>query len=322
MTSITRSAALDQALVYVAHIPIFPADAHKRPLVSGGFKAATADQGQIEIWWSRWPHADPGYAVPRTIVVVDIDVKNGRDGYADFRRIFGCDPRTVATPSFMTPSGGMQLLYAASKLYRNAVAVDGTGIDTRALGGYTILPVGDGLNGRRWLWPLIGTGSVPPLPAPGWLDRVIHQSHHETTVLQIDKSSDGIASGAMSLLPPLTEDLQIRRQALVMLARACERIRTAPDGKQGDTRRKQCFFIGGLVGRGDLDFETAFAALLAASQQMPVYRPGEPWRDLEMLTGRSLLAGAAHPLSLSAVEAFIRRTRAARQRLRQGAAHA
>jgi hypothetical protein len=313
MPNIDHGAALDHVLVYIrCGRPIFPGAANKRPLVSGGFKSATVDQIQVEAWWLRWPYAEPCHPVSPTEVILDIDVKGGRNGYADYERIFGCDPRTVETPSFTTPSGGMQLFFAASKLYRNAVAIDGTGLDTRALGGYTILPVGDGLNGRRWLRPLVGGGAVAPLPAPGWLDRVVAR---ETPV---SSGNGGLVTGELSL-PPLTDDARVRRQALAMLARACDRIRNAPAGAQGDTRRKQVFLIGGVVARGDLSLEEAFSALLAASREMPVYRPSEPWRDLEMLTARSLVAGAARPLPLTVAEAFSRRLRAARQHLREGA---
>ena len=53
----------------------------------------------------------------------------------------------------------MQLFYAASKPYKNAVAIDGTGIDTRTEGGYVVLPLPG--NGREWLRPLIGARGAP-----------------------------------------------------------------------------------------------------------------------------------------------------------------
>ena len=60
---------------------------------------------------------------------------------------------------------------AATKPYKNAVAIDGTGIDTRTDGGYVVLPLPG--NGREWLRPLIG---APLLPAPAWLDCAVKKA--------------------------------------------------------------------------------------------------------------------------------------------------
>ena len=83
----------------------------------------------------------------------------------DFERLDGRDPLRVETPTATTPSGGLQLYFSAAKPYKNKVAIDGTGIDTRTAGGYVILPAGG--NGRRWLRRL---STTPLQPAPDWLD--------------------------------------------------------------------------------------------------------------------------------------------------------
>lgn len=50
-----------------------------------------------------------------------------------------------------------------------------------------------------------------------------------------------------------------------------------------------CFNIGGMIGRGDLDYATAFSALVAAACAMPTYR--DPWRNLDERVARSIKAG-------------------------------
>ena len=189
-----------------AGLSIFPARADKTPLVAGGLKSATRDLTVIADWWRRWSHADPAWAVPSSVVVADIDVKNGKNGYSDFERLAGCDAREIITPSTSTPSGGMQLFYAAAKPYRNRVAIERTGLDVRAEGGYVVLPGHE--NGRRWINKLRNT---PFAPAPAWLDCAL-----------VPPPSD------FSCLPPLSSERLERKKALAELERACAKIIAAP----------------------------------------------------------------------------------------------
>ena len=109
---------------------MFPCRADKKPLVPHWRDYATCDDAIIELWLRRWPYADWAWAVAATVVVVDIDVKGGKNGYRDFERLEGHDPRTVETAAATTPSGGMMLFYAAAKLYKNRVAIGGNGTST------------------------------------------------------------------------------------------------------------------------------------------------------------------------------------------------
>jgi hypothetical protein len=270
----------DEALRYAAVMLIFPVDANKKPLTRHGFKDASSDPAVIEAWLLKWPHCEFGWAMPADIIAVDIDVKSGRNGYADFRRLAGCDPHDVVTPSASTPSGGTQVFFAAAKKYRNAVAIDETGIDTRTAGGYVVLPLPG--NGRTWLRPLIGAdGAMAELmPAPAWLDIALRKepSTHAPLVL-----------APRAALSSASSDPWSQKQARVQLERACARIVAAPYGSQDSTRHAQCFYIGGLVARGDLDYAEAYAALLGAAHAMPAFR--EPWRNLEERVACSLEAG-------------------------------
>jgi hypothetical protein len=289
------------ALRYAANgLDIFPVNANKKPLTLHGFKDATSDPAAIEAWLQKWPHADFAWAVPPGMVVVDIDVKHGKNGYRDFERLAGCDPRDVVTPIATTPSGGMQLFYAATKPYKNAVAIAGTGIDTRTEGGYVVLP-GHG-NGRQWLRPLIG---ATLLPAPVWLDCVVRQTPSTRAPLTL-------APRSALALP--TSDSYAQRGAQAQLERACAKVAAAPFGAQDATRHRMCFYIGGLIARGDLGYQEAYAALLEAACAMPAYR--EPWRNLETKVARSLEAGIGRPLALSETEQWVRAFRA-RMRLQR-----
>jgi hypothetical protein len=49
----------------------------KAPLVKNGFHDATSDPRLIKRWWTKWPAAMIGAAVPAWLVVLDIDPRHG-----------------------------------------------------------------------------------------------------------------------------------------------------------------------------------------------------------------------------------------------------
>jgi hypothetical protein len=166
------SESLAWARAYADHgLAILPVRPDKTPLTPHGLKDASTDPPALEKWWRAWPYADPAWALPATVVVIDVDVKPGRNGYHGFKLLEGCDPRDVMTPTTSTPSGGIHLFYEAPQAYRNRVAIEGTGIDVRAEGGYVILP--GHKNGRRWINKLRRT---PLAPAPAWLDTALKET--------------------------------------------------------------------------------------------------------------------------------------------------
>jgi hypothetical protein len=291
------------ALRYAAHgLLIFPVNANKKPLTLHGFKDAATDPAVIEAWCLKWPHCDFGWALPADIVAVDIDVKHGKNGYDDFKRLAGFDPRyilNIFTPSASTPSGGLQLFYRATRPYKNSVSIAGIGIDTRAQGGYVVLP--GPANGRQWLREIIGADGAMAslLPAPAWLDCALRQAPSTRGPLTL---------APRAALAPASSDPWAQKKARAQLDRACAKIAAAPCGAQDATRHAQCFYIGGIIARGDLDYTTAYAALLAAALSMPVYR--DPWGNLEARVARSLEAGMELPLALSETEQWVRRFRA------------
>jgi hypothetical protein len=273
---------------------IFPVNARGAPLTRHGFKDASSDPEVIKAWRRERAHCDFGWAVPADIIAVDLDMKHGKNGFRDFKDRAGCGPQDVMTPQSTTPSGGMHLFYKATKPYKNAVAIDGTGIDTRTQGGYVVLPLPG--NGREWLRPLIGASLMP---APAWLDCVLKQAPSKRAPLTLVPRA--------ALVPP-SSDSWAQKTARAQLARACAKIAAAPCGAQDSTRHAQCFYIGGLIGRGDLGYEEAYAALLEAAHAMPVYR--DAWRDLEGRVARSIESGMERPLPFSETESWIRNFRA------------
>ena len=271
---------------------VFPVDAAKRPLVCWG-EGATTDIATIIRWWQRWPHADVGLSLPPEWMVVDVD-RHGpdQDGYADFRGLSGgASVDDVATLQASTPRAGRHLYFlTGGRRFKNGY-VAGTAVEIKAAVGFVVLP---SENGRRWL------NRAPLAPAPGWLVDVALRKPPPVTA--------GIAA-------PLSDDASIRSQGRAALARACQRIAAAPCGQRDLTRHQQCYYVGGLIARGDISEAEAFNALLEASLEMQAR--GHGWHDLEKRVEASLHAGMAHPLPFSPSELFERRLYACRQRLRE-----
>jgi hypothetical protein len=237
-------------------------------LTEHGVKDATTDETVIRTWWMRYPHADTAWAVPADVVVVDLDCKRGDDGVKDFAAHEGAHPDTVATPQAKTPTGGRHLVYEANgALYRNGVRLNGSAIDLRTAGGYIVLP--GPRNGRAWLKPL----TEPLAPVPIWV-----------------APAPAAGTRPQSATRPFAAETAYAR---VALKRACLAIEEAPDGEQEATLNKECFSIGGLIGGGELDYETAIAALFAAADLMPAY--AEPWRDVEAKVRRAVDDGMRLP---------------------------
>jgi Bifunctional DNA primase/polymerase, N-terminal len=292
---------LGQVLRYAAAgMRIFPVNARGAPLTKHGFKDATSDPEVIKAWRRERAHCDFGWAVPANTIVVDLDMKHGKNGFKDFRDRAGYDPHDVLTPQSTTPSGGMHLIYKATKPYKNSVAINGTGIDTRTEGGYVVLPLAG--NGRQWLRPLIGAAL---LPAPAWLDCVL-------------RPAPLVLAPRAAVVPP-SSDSWAQKKALAELGRACDRIAAAPCGAQDATRHAQCFYIGGLIARGDLGYKAAYVALLEAALAMPAYH--DPSRNIEERVARSIKAGMERPLNISETEQWMRDFRARMRLKRPGARH-
>ena len=141
---------LEPALEYAAlGYPVFPCvPGDKRPLTEHGCKDATIDATQIERWWTARPNAN--IAISTTgLLVVDID--DGSTWLAD-------DPdkliELTAAPQSLTANGGRHFIFRqpAGRSWRNTAAKIALHVDTRADGGYIIVPpsVLTGDKAYRW----------------------------------------------------------------------------------------------------------------------------------------------------------------------------
>src|SRR3984885_11624939 len=161
---------LEAALGYAAFCGVLPCTAKKIPIkIEGvfdhGFASATTDAAVIKAAWATYKAADIGLALPRGVLVVDVDVANGKQGRVDFIRLFGCPPEEMATAVSTTARGGWHVFLKFEPSLQLVQTTITSSLDVRIGGlGYVIAPSPG--NGRHWVRPLLTT---PLMETPQWL---------------------------------------------------------------------------------------------------------------------------------------------------------
>lgn len=164
-TTTMLDAALDAAAQGWAVLPCHPAGVRaKSPigqLVPHGHLDATADPAVITAWWTRWPAAMIGAAVPEHLLVLDLDPRNGGTIPA-LTDALGIIPLTLTAWSGRG-DGGRHLYYHRPPGPLAATALP-AGVDLKLGGrGYVILPPSiHPATGQPYRWHL---GGVTHLPA-------------------------------------------------------------------------------------------------------------------------------------------------------------
>lgn len=194
MTS--RSKMKDAALEYAEMgFPVFPCmPGTKVPLTETGFLAATTDESVIERWWSEHPAANIAMAT-EGLIVIDIDpLESGRNPWP------GDPNRTLdlsSAPMSLTPRGGCHYLFRQpeGRHYRNTASSIAPKVDTRANGGYIVLPPSRTHDGTyRWSETLELESGPKALPVPpGWLLAMLRD---ESPVSEVMRDGNPIPSGA------------------------------------------------------------------------------------------------------------------------------
>ncbi len=128
----------------------------KAPLTAHGFQDATTDPARIEAWWGKHPDANVGMST-EGLLVIDVD---GADNP------WPTDPemaRDLArAPMSLTPHGGRHYIFRqpAGKCWKNTVGVIAPKVDTRANGGYILVPPSI-VDGKPYRWAEAGVLTEP-----------------------------------------------------------------------------------------------------------------------------------------------------------------
>jgi hypothetical protein len=121
-------------------------------------------------WWARWPQANIGARVPRSLVVLDVDPRHGGGArLAQLEGEHGALPPTRVSISGRG-DGGRHCWFLHPGGVLSAARV-GAGLDLKTHNGYVLLPPSrHPATGRpyRWAEPV-----VDPAPMPAWLARLL-----------------------------------------------------------------------------------------------------------------------------------------------------
>jgi hypothetical protein len=153
--------------------PVFPCMAGtKRPATQHGFEDATTDAKQIERWQSMWPNCNWALAT-EGLLIVDIDAGSNWPTDNDKARDL------AAAPTVTTPRGGRHHYFRQppNTEYRNTASTLTEHVDTRATGGYVLIPPSV-VDGKAYRWVDGEIECSPdelPLP-PQWLIDALAES--------------------------------------------------------------------------------------------------------------------------------------------------
>jgi putative DNA primase/helicase len=118
--------------------------AGKHPRTKNGLLDATTDPDQIRKWWTIWPDANIGIAVPVGIVAVDID---GPEGVDALQALGYALPETATVET----GRGHHYLYRTAEQIGPKTAILPK-VDLRGPGSYLVGPPSIHSNGRRYRW--------------------------------------------------------------------------------------------------------------------------------------------------------------------------
>jgi hypothetical protein len=216
-------------------------------LFEHGFKSATFDPALITATWTKYKGAEIGLAPPRGVLVVDPDMKRGRNGRADFIRLFGRPPEDMPTAVASTPTGGWHVYLSFDSSLDFVQRPITPSIDVKIGGkGYVLAPYQG--NGRRWIRSLLLT---PLMEAPQWLVDDLGRPPEPKSVEA----------------KPFVGEASARAQAA--LDRACKALAHAPPGTRDQTIGAAVFRVGRLAAAGELEPEPALEAMLQAMASNP-----------------------------------------------------
>lgn len=176
----------------------------KRPLVNGGYGAATTDQATIRAWWHRWPDAEPAIATGMASGLVSLDI-DGLDGAASLSQLTQSAP-LPETPLLWTGNDtNRQFLFSVSAPTPTRIRAL-PGLDVLGNKSYVVVPPAvHPTTGRERIWdPCLHPDCTPLAPAPTWLLQLAHRHPPITPLTRDAAEGDGgtLASKYIYLLNP------------------------------------------------------------------------------------------------------------------------
>jgi len=232
-----QKATLVQALQYAQRgWHVLPCSYKKTPLTAKGLKDATTDEEQIQQWWHDNPKSLIGIRTGKEsgFWVVDVDQKNGKDGWQSLVNHFGDDLELDKDRVLYqrTPSDGLHFCFEYDE--DNPVGC-GTnylsGIDVRGDGGYILASPSSILVDGKWKHYAWRDLSREPTPAPRWAIELLELRPGNSQSIKIaDILKNGVSEGVRDvslfriacLLEREGVDINTAQSSIALLAGFCK----------------------------------------------------------------------------------------------------
>jgi len=170
--------SLEKAAIYYSQFArVFPLQPNsKMPMLAGSWTTyATQDPLQIIQWWTLTPNANIALVADNNFTIIDLDIKDGKDGLESFRDLYNnlsLDINTIAQPA-TSGSGGKHIFYThpanRETPFHNATNKGSQGgIDIRSGNAY-VVAAPSVVNNQAYHWPedsLNPLEHIPELPQP------------------------------------------------------------------------------------------------------------------------------------------------------------
>jgi hypothetical protein len=199
-------AAIDYTLRGWSVIPINPST--RRPNIQGWTDMPIPSRGQIYKWWRQYPSAGIGIVTGKVsgIFAVDIDYKNGKDGFKALESGLENEPSLDPVSDLIasTPTGGSHVYFALKDDMdvRNAVGIM-DGVDIRGEGGFVIAPpTWRYVDGQRKTYSWLSDPKVQPSDPPEWVEELLAKgksSKSASSSFDLSKVVGGLDEGERDL---------------------------------------------------------------------------------------------------------------------------
>lgn len=180
---------LEHALALAARgFRVFPLRANsKLPAIKGWPEKATTNPDTIKRWWAENPEYNIGIATGGGLLVLDVDVKDGKRGVESLEELQMLYGELPACLGAVSPTGSLHFYMEAGRDTANSAGKIGAGLDTRSHHGYVVAP-GSTIDGVPYRW----LNDEPTADAPDWLLNLLDsptpaKSADQTPVVEPDK---------------------------------------------------------------------------------------------------------------------------------------
>jgi hypothetical protein len=191
----TFNTPLDGALYAIGRgLPVVPLHGGKFPTMEDWPNKATTDKDQVLAWDAASPGVNWGVHCDN-MVVVDVDVKDGKAGLDNWQRLLRENGGIGSTLIVKTPSGGYHFYFTGPSIAKNSVGKLGQGLDTRTRGGQVVFA-----GSRTEQGEYIIEREADIAPAPGWLITKVQEAKHDAqddAIFTGDKLIEGVRQDSL-----------------------------------------------------------------------------------------------------------------------------